>query len=84
MSLAPARILHLPAGTLAPGAAADLTLINPDLPYIFSEGDIRSRSRNTPFLGQRLPGRAMLTMVDSRISYRKNLSSTAAAPAHDA
>lgn len=84
MSLAPARILHLPAGTLAPGAAADLTLINPDLPYIFSEGDIRSRSRNTPFLGRRLPGRAVLTMVDGRVSYRKNLSSTAAAPAHDA
>ena len=83
MSLAPARILHLPAGTLAPGAAADLTLINPDLPYTFSEGDIRSRSRNTPFLGRRLPGRAVLTMVDGRVSYRKNLSSTAA-PAHDA
>ena len=73
MSLAPARILHLPAGTLAPGAAADLTLINPDLPYIFSEGDIRSKSRNTPFLGQRLPGRTVLTMVDGRVSYRKNL-----------
>lgn len=83
MSLAPARILHLPAGTLAPGAAADLTLINPDLPYTFSEGDIHSRSRNTPFLGRRLPGRAVLTMVDGRVSYRKNLASTAA-PAHDA
>lgn len=83
MSLTPARILHLPAGTLAPGAAADLTLINPDLPYTFSEGDIHSRSRNTPFLGRRLPGRAVLTMVDGRVSYRKNLSSTAA-PAHDA
>lgn len=83
MSLAPARILHLPAGTLAPGAAADLTLINPDLPYIFLEGDIHSKSRNTPFLGRRLPGRAVLTMVDGRVSYRKNLASTAA-PAHDA
>ena len=70
MSLAPARILRLPGGTLAPGATADVTLINPHLPFVFSEADLCSKSRNTPFLGRKMPGRAVLTLVDGALRYR--------------
>ena len=72
MSANPARILGLPngAGTLAAGAAADVTLIDPSRPFVFSEADIRSKSRNTPFLGRELPGRAVLTMVGGEVRFR--------------
>lgn len=70
MSLAPARILRLPGGTLAPGAVADVTLINPHLPFVFSEADLCSKSRNTPFLGREMPGRAVLTLVGGELRYR--------------
>ncbi len=71
LSLNPARILGLAAGTLRPGAAADLTLIRAEHPFVFTEADICSKSRNTPFLGRRMPGRAVLTMVAGEIRFQK-------------
>lgn len=71
LSLNPARILGLNAGTLRPGAPADLTIIRPEAPFIFAEADIHSKSRNTPFLGRRMPGRAVLTMVAGEIRFQK-------------
>ncbi len=41
------------------GAAADLTLFNPELKWTFEDSDIRSRSKNTPFVGQQFTGKAM-------------------------
>lgn len=73
MALNPARILGLPAGTLQPGAAADITIIKADHPFIFAEANISSKSRNTPFLGRQFPGRAALTMVGGEVRYRKEL-----------
>lgn len=71
LSCNPARILGLNAGTLQPGAPADLTIIRPGAPFIFAETDIHSKSRNTPFLGRRMPGRAVLTMVAGEIRFQK-------------
>jgi dihydroorotase len=73
MALNPAKILGLPAGTLQPGSAADIAIIRPDQPFIFSEADICSKSRNTPFLGCEFPGRAVLTMVGGDIRFQKEL-----------
>ena len=69
MSVNPARILGLAAGTLSTGAAADITLINPDLVFTYTEDLVVSKSRNSPFLGWKLQGRAVLTMVGGRITY---------------
>ncbi len=66
LSTAPARRLGLPAGTLAPGAAADIVLFDPDRPWVFSEDQIRSRSKNTPFEGARFQGRVVRTLVEGR------------------
>lgn len=66
MSTAPARIFGLPAGTLAPGAKADLAVVDLDAPWLVREADIRSRSKNTCFEGARMQGRVLQTMVAGR------------------
>jgi dihydroorotase len=69
MSLNPARLLRLGAGTLAVGAAADVTVIDPNLEWTVAPEKFLSKSRNTPFAGMRLKGRAMLTIVAGEIVY---------------
>src|SRR5439155_15345549 len=51
MSSAPARLLNLPGGTLAAGAPADITIVDPDRELTIDPSAFRSRSRNTPFGG---------------------------------
>jgi dihydroorotase len=69
MSLNPARLLRLGAGTLAVGAAADVTVIDPNLEWTVAPEKFLSKSRNTPFAGKRLKGRAVLTIVAGEIVY---------------
>ena len=69
MSVAPARILGLPGGTLAPGSAADVTVIDPKAIWTCEPARLRSRSRNTPFGGRSMLGRAMLTIVEGNIAF---------------
>ena len=59
----PARLLSLDRGTLSTGAAADVTLIDPDLEWTFDKEKSQSLSRNTPFHGAELKGRAVRTIV---------------------
>jgi dihydroorotase len=59
----PAKILNLPSGTLAKGAAADLVLIDPNESFTVRESDLHSRARNTPFEGRNFQGRAQKTYV---------------------
>jgi dihydroorotase len=69
MSLNPARLLRLERGTLATGSVADVTVIDPNLDWAVEPERFRSKSRNTPFMGMRLKGRAILTMVGGEIVY---------------
>jgi len=69
MSLNPAALLRLEAGTLAIGAAADVTVIDPSLDWIVEPQKFLSKSRNTPFAGRRLKGKAILTLVGGEIVY---------------
>ncbi len=62
----PARLLSLDRGTLSIGAAADVTLINPELEWTFDKEKSRSLSRNTPFHGAQLKGRAVGTIVGGK------------------
>jgi len=65
-TLNPARLLKLDRGTLSVGAPADVTLINPGLEWIVDKHASFSRSRNTPFHGWELKGRAVRTIVGGK------------------
>ncbi len=71
LAVNPAAILGLPAGSLAVGAAADVTLIDPEQQFVYSADQVVSKSRNTPFLGWTLQGRAVLTMVGGEIRHTR-------------
>ncbi|MCP1335265.1 dihydroorotase [Futiania mangrovi] len=62
----PAELLGLEAGRLAPGAPADLVLIDLDRPWILKREALRSRSKNTPYEDRRFMGRAIRTVVGGR------------------
>ena len=59
----PAGLLKLTAGTLSVGAQADITLIDPDLEWTVKVNEFQSASRNSPFDGWKLKGRAVRTIV---------------------
>ncbi|MBP1609200.1 MAG: dihydroorotase, multifunctional complex type [Acidobacteria bacterium] len=63
----PARILGLERGTLARGAVADITVLDPNRQWVVSSADFASRSRNTPFEGYRLRGAPAMTIVKGRV-----------------
>ncbi|CAN7432494.1 dihydroorotase [Pararhizobium sp. LjRoot235] len=67
LSTRPAQIFGLDAGTLKPGAKADITLIDLDEPWIVSKDAIVSRSKNTPFENARFTGRAVQTYVAGKL-----------------
>jgi dihydroorotase len=69
MSTKPAKLLGLDAGTLAPGAPADLIVVDLDRPWIVKEEELHSRSKNTAFEGARLTGKVMRTIVAGRTVY---------------
>ncbi|MDR2725840.1 MAG: dihydroorotase, partial [Candidatus Adiutrix sp.] len=69
MSLGPARILGVPGGSLAPGGPADVTVADPDLAFTLTPEDSRSLSRNSPFWGRPLQGRATHTIVGGRVVF---------------
>lgn len=62
-TIEPAKLLNLDAGTLSVGAAADVTLIDLDLDWAVKIDNFESASRNSPFEGWKLKGRAVRTIV---------------------
>jgi len=62
----PARLLKLDRGTLATGAPADVTLIDPGLEWTFDKNESLSLSHNTPFHGHTWTGRAVRTIVGGK------------------
>jgi len=70
MTVNPARILGLEVPALVPGARADLTVIDPQRTWVVSPEALKSKSRNTPFLGRTLTGVPVLTVVGGRIVMR--------------
>ena len=67
MTVDPARILGLNKGTLSPGADGDVTIIDPEAEITVEDGYFESKSRNSPFVGKRLKGIPVATIVGGRI-----------------
>ena len=63
LTATPARILGLPAGTLAKGAPADLVLLDEAEPFVVDERKLHSRAHNSAFEGRKFQGRARMTFV---------------------
>jgi dihydroorotase len=69
MAVAPARIFHLPGGSLGPGSPANVTVFDPDRSWVVDPSDFLSKGRNTPWAGATLTGRALYTVVGGEIVY---------------
>jgi dihydroorotase len=67
MSTHPARVFHLPGGTLAAGAAADICVLDVAAQWTVRPAAFHSKSRNTPFAGRRLTGLPRLTLVAGKV-----------------
>jgi dihydroorotase len=66
LTSAPAKAFGLTGGALAVGALADICVIDPERPLTITAEGLASKSKNTPFLGQTLAGRAVLTLLEGR------------------
>jgi len=69
LSATPAKILAVAGGTLQAGAVADVTIVDPQAEWRVEASALRSRSKNSPFLGWAMKGRAMVTIVGGRVAH---------------
>jgi dihydroorotase len=67
MSCAPARLFHLPGGSLRRGGAADITVFDPAREWKVEPPRFFTKGRNTPYTGRTLTGLVGCTLVDGRI-----------------
>ncbi len=67
LTINPARLLGVSRGKLQTGEIADITLVDPEVSYKINPKDFHSKSRNTPFKGREVKGKAVLTMVSGNI-----------------
>jgi dihydroorotase len=66
---APARILGVASGRIAPGAPGDLVLFDPQAPFPVRAQTLKSQGKNSPYLGHELAGRVRATVVDGNVVY---------------
>jgi dihydroorotase len=71
MSTLPAKIFKLPGGSLGTGAVADVVVLDPKARWTVDPGAFYSKSRNTPFAGRRVMGRAELTIVRGQVVFER-------------
>ena len=67
MSTAPAKLIRSTRGTLQVGRAADITIIDPDVTWTIDKTQFKSKSRNCPFHGRQVKGRATHTIVNGKL-----------------
>ena len=62
LAVRPREVLGLPVPEIKPGAVAELTVFDPDAEWVLEEKNLRSKSRNTPLVGQKLRGKVLLVV----------------------
>ena len=73
MSYNPAKLLGLKErGEIKENAIADLTIFNPEKEYTYTKEMIVSKSKNTPFIGKKLKGEVVYTIVSGEVKFEKN------------
>jgi dihydroorotase len=73
MSCTPARLFNLPGGSLKRGAAADITVFDPEARWKVDASQFLSKGRNSPYDGMSLVGRAACTIVAGSVVYRSGV-----------
>jgi dihydroorotase len=69
VTIEPAKILGIRAGSLAVGTAADICVFDPNADVLVSRSNLKSQGKNTPFLGYALPGKVKMTLIDGKLVY---------------
>ncbi len=72
LTVNPARILGIDRGTLKPGAKADVSIIDPKAEWTIDANLFRSKSRNCPFAGWKVRGRAHAVLLNGQVKYSAN------------
>jgi dihydroorotase len=72
LTINPARVLGIDRGTLQPGAIADITIIDPAVEWTIDSSKFKSKSRNCPFSGWKVRGRAHAVIVSGEIRFERN------------
>jgi dihydroorotase len=67
----PARVTGLAAGTLSPGASADVVLFDPAARWTVQASNLASQGKHTPFLGYELTGQVRATIVAGHVAYER-------------
>jgi len=70
MTVNPAQIVGIPCPHLREGEIADLTIFDPEARVTVQKKKFRSKSKNSPFVGRKLKGKVLTTVVDGRVTYR--------------
>jgi dihydroorotase len=65
----PAKILKIDKGEILEGKIADITIFDPNKEYIYKKENIVSKSKNTPFIGKKLKGQVVYTIVNGKVVY---------------
>ncbi|HWL86009.1 MAG TPA: amidohydrolase family protein, partial [Polyangiaceae bacterium] len=81
LTQAPSRIARLPDKRLREGARADLVLVDPEEHWTIDASRLRSKSKNTPFLGRTVKGRVKMTMIAGNIVFDANAGASPLAAA---
>lgn len=71
MTSQPAAVIGIDRGSLEAGAVADLVLIDPELEWTLDAGQLKSKSKNTPFAGWTMRGAATRTLLAGRTVYQR-------------
>jgi dihydroorotase len=69
LTVRPARVAQLNAGTLAVGASADVCVFDPGAYRLINTATLKSAGKNTPFLGYELPGLVRATVAAGHVAY---------------
>ena len=67
LSVNPAKILKTEGGTLKEGSVADVIVIDPDKEWIYEKKNIKSKSSNSPFIGEKMKAKVQTVIVGGKI-----------------
>jgi len=65
----PARILNMDRGSIKEGSQADMVIFDPEREWVYRKEEIRSKSKNSPFIGRKMKGRVLTTIYKGRVVF---------------